>query len=150
MAATKKRKRAKSLLDGKRDASDGTTAEFHSKSDSRPPTKKSWRRHPPTMQLSVLPHQSLPTHHPVLSLYFPTLLLLRTFLEQALSFSPKSGSLKKLEKVGKETDASLAFLLDTTVVGLKEIRTQSAVPDIEDATQSSGGSRPETSLQSEV
>lgn len=142
MAANKKRKRAKTQLDGKHGDADagkeGTTA------DSRPLTKKS--RHPSKMQLPV----PLPTHHPVLSLYFPTLLLLRNFLELSLVFSPKSGSLKKLEKVDNETDVDLAFLLDTTVVGLKKTRTQSTVPDIQDATQSSGGSRPETSLQSEV
>lgn len=145
MAANRKRKRAKTQLDGKHreaDAGKGTTA------DSRPLTKKS--RHPSKMQLPVLSHQSLPTNHPVLSLYFPTLLLLRKFLKLSLTFSPKSGSLKKLEKVDNETDADLAFLLDTTVVGLKKARTQSTVPDIQDATQSSGGSRPETSLQSEV
>lgn len=146
MASTKKRKRAKSQLDGKRedpDAAKGTTA------DSRPLTKKSRDWHPPQTQSSVLRHQSLPIHHPVLSLYFPTLLLLRKFLELALSFSPKLGSLQKLEKVNKETDADLTVLLDTTVVGLREARIQS-VPDIQDATQSRGGSRPKTSLQSEV
>lgn len=145
MTASKKRKWAESQLDGKRGEAD---ADDPKPPDSRPLTKKSRRRH--TTQLSVLPHQSLPVHHPVLSLYFSTLLLLRTFLEQSLSFSPKSGFRKKLEKVNKETDADLALLLDTTVVGLKEVRIQGTVPDIEDATQSSGGSRPETSLQSEV
>lgn len=146
MASTKKRKRVKSQLDGKREDADavkGTTA------DSRPLTKKSRNWHPAQTQLPVLRHQSLPIHHPVLSLYFPTLLLLRKFLELTLSFSPKLGSLKKLEKVDKETDTELAFLLDTTVVGLKETRTQGE-PDIQDATQSSGGFRPDTSLQSEV
>lgn len=154
MAATKKRKRAKSQLDGKRgETGKGTTAEFPSKPttvlDSRPPTKKFRGGHPSKMRLPVSLHQSLPIHHPVLSLYFPILLLLRTHLEQTLSFSPKSGSLKRLEKVDKETDADLAFLLDTTVVGLKELR-KSAVLDIEDATQSSGDSRAESSSQSEV
>lgn len=156
MVATRKRKRAKSQRDGKRgDADDrgGTMAKHPPQStapDPRPQTKKVRIRHPSKMQLPVSSPQSLSIHHPVLSIYFPILLLLRTFLEQSLSFSSKSRGLKKLAKINKETESDLSFLLDTTLVGLKQLRTQNATLDIEDATQSSGGSRPASSSQSQV
>lgn len=148
MATTRKRKRAKSQPDGKQDTGNGTTAEPIAP-DPLPPTKKSRSQHPQKTQSPVF-SAPLIVHHPVLSLYFPTLLLLRSFLEQILCFSSKSTPLGKLEEISKRTDADLSFLLDTSLVGLKELRTQNAVPDIEDATQSTGGSRPATSSQAEV
>lgn len=158
MATTRKRKRARSQLDGKRGGAgagkSSSAAERPPQSttapDSRPLTKKIRSQHPLKTQLPVSPPQPLSIHHPVLSLYFPTLLLLRTFLEQILLFSSKSGSLRKLAGIDEGTDSDLSFLLDTTLVGLKELRGKNAIPDIEDATQSSGGSRPATSTQSEV
>jgi len=89
-------------------------------------------------------------HHPVLSQYFPCLLSLHAYLKHVLVCSRRSGCLKRLGAINKNTDAELLAHLDTTLVGLRENIGPGLVLDVADATQLSAGSRPSTCSQSEV
>lgn len=176
MASNRKRKRAKSRANGKPEGAPKAgaaavaapaTSKVHGKDpltaeplisqtappEPRPPTKKFRGQHPQRTQLPFPPAPLL-LQHPVLSLYFPHLLPLHSFLQQALSFSSKPKiALRKFEEVvaGKGSDKDLASLLKTSVVGLEKLRVSDTILDIEDATQSTGGTRQSsTSTQSEV
>lgn len=89
-------------------------------------------------------------HHPVLSQYFPCLLSLHVYLGHVLVCSRRSGCLKRLGAINKNTDTELLAHLDTTLVGLRKNIGPGLVLDVADATQLSAGSRPSTCSQSEV
>ncbi|PUU75546.1 hypothetical protein B9Z19DRAFT_338687 [Tuber borchii] len=88
-------------------------------------------------------------HHPVLSQYFPCLLSLHAYLRHVLVCSRRSGCLKRLGAIDKNTDAELLAHLETTLVGLRKNIGPGLVLDVADATQLSAGSRPSTCSQSE-